>query len=82
MSIPDDLMWSYSNCSPIFSQQEIAALKNAVKSGQVHPKKAKEDLAKKIVDEFHTLRAEASATEILALSHWNEYRHRVQSHIS
>src|SRR5882762_2582072 len=58
MSIPDDLMWSYYELLTDLSQQEIAALKNAVKSGQVHPKKAKEDLAKKIVDEFHTLRAD------------------------
>jgi len=57
MSIPDDLMWLYYELLTDLSEQEIMALKNAVKSGQVHPKKAKEDLAKKIVDDFHSTKA-------------------------
>ena len=57
MSIPDDLMWTYYELLTDLSEDEIAALKNAVNSGQVHPKKAKEDLAKKIVDDFHSTKA-------------------------
>ena len=53
MSIPDDLMWSYYELLTDLSPQEILALKNAVKTGKLHPKQAKEELAKKIVDDFH-----------------------------
>ena len=54
MSIPDDLMWSYYELLTDLSDQEITALKNGVKSGRVHPREAKVDLAKKIVDGFHS----------------------------
>src|SRR6201997_4377989 len=53
MSISDSLMWDYLRFLSDKSEATISALKNAVKSGKVHPKKAKEDLAKKIVDDFH-----------------------------
>jgi len=66
------LMCPTTNCSPIFRNKK-SRLENAVKSGQVHPKKAKEDLAKKIVERFHTLRADSVSTEILALSQLDEY---------
>jgi len=56
MSIPDELMWPYYELLTDLSQKEITAIQDAVKSGQVHPKTAKEDLAKKIVDEFHSTR--------------------------
>jgi tyrosyl-tRNA synthetase len=58
MSIPDGLMWSYYELLTDLSHDEIMALKENVKSGDVHPKKAKEDLAKKIVDDFHSIRAD------------------------
>ena len=53
MSIPDGLMWSYYELLTDLSPQEILALKNAVETGKLHPKQAKEELAKKIVDDFH-----------------------------
>ena len=54
MSIPDDLMWTYYELLTDRSSEQIAVLKNRVKSGDLHPKKAKEDLAALLVDEFHT----------------------------
>ena|SRR2546426_5662635 len=60
MSIPDELMWSYYELLTDLSHEEILALKRRVKSGEVHPKKVKEDLARKIVDNFHSSRAEAA----------------------
>ena len=54
MSIPDELMWAYYELLTDLSRGEIMALKEKVKSGELHPKKAKEDLAKKIVDDFHS----------------------------
>src|SRR5437879_9803469 len=59
MSIPDELMWSYYELLTDLSHEEILALKRRVESGEVHPKKVKEDLAKKIVDDFHSARADA-----------------------
>ncbi len=54
MSISDELMWSYYELVTDLPHEEITSLKKKVKSGEVHPKKAKEDLAKKIVDDFHS----------------------------
>jgi tyrosyl-tRNA synthetase len=45
MSIPDELISSYYELLTDLSSKEITALKN--------PRKAKEDLAKRIVDDFH-----------------------------
>ena len=53
MSIPDELMWSYYELLTDLTPERIMALKKMVNSGEVHPKKAKEDLAKTIVDDFH-----------------------------
>src|SRR6266851_1731328 len=53
MSIPDELMWSYYELVTDRTPQEIAALKKRVESGELHPKQAKEDLARQIVDDFH-----------------------------
>src|SRR5262249_31735004 len=54
MSIPDDLIWTYYELLTDLSRQEIGALRDSVKSSKLHPKRAKEDLAKRIVDEFHS----------------------------
>ena len=53
MSIPDDLMWSYYELLTDRTPQEIAALKQEVASGKLHPRQVKEDLAKQVVDDFH-----------------------------
>jgi tyrosyl-tRNA synthetase len=54
MSIPDELMWSYYELVTDLAQEEIAALKRKVETDTLHPKQAKEDLAKKIVDDFYS----------------------------
>ena len=53
MSIPDDLMWSYYELLTDRTPQEIAALKQEVASGKLHPRQVKDDLAKQVVDDFH-----------------------------
>jgi tyrosyl-tRNA synthetase len=53
MSIPDELMWSYyelvTDCTP----HEIAALKQEVASGKLHPMDAKMRLAQEVIAGFH-----------------------------
>jgi tyrosyl-tRNA synthetase len=58
MSIPDELMWSYYELVTDRTPQEIAALKQEVASGKLHPRDAKIKLATEIVDDFHTPNAE------------------------
>jgi tyrosyl-tRNA synthetase len=58
MSIPDELMWSYYELATDLSLQEISGLKRKVETGTLHPKQAKEDLAKKIVDDFYPMPAD------------------------
>jgi tyrosyl-tRNA synthetase len=53
MSISDDLMWRYYELLSRRSLAEIAAAKEAVKEGALHPKAAKMDLAKELVRRFH-----------------------------
>ncbi len=63
MSISDLLMWNYYELLTDLSQQEILELKSGVKSGAVHPMKAKGDLALRVVSDFHS---EAAAQEAQA----------------
>ncbi len=58
MSIPDSLMWSYYELLTDIPHEEILALKEKMESGELHPRKAKEDLARKIVDDFNYARAD------------------------
>src|SRR6516165_3275976 len=53
MSIPDELMWNYYELATDRSEQEIARLRSAVASGQLHPMDAKMKLGKEIVATFH-----------------------------
>jgi tyrosyl-tRNA synthetase len=53
MSISDDLMWKYYMLLTDFGPSEIDQLRDRVSSGEVHPKRAKVDLAKRIVTDFH-----------------------------
>jgi len=52
MSIPDDLMWTYYELATDRTPQQIAALKNEVSSGALHPMDAKMRLAEEIVSGF------------------------------
>jgi tyrosyl-tRNA synthetase len=60
MSISDDLMWRYYLLVTDLSEPEIATVRAHVASGELHPKQAKVDLARRIVADFH---GEAGATQ-------------------
>lgn len=53
LSISDELMWDWYELLSKKSIKEINELKQAVLNGNLHPKKAKEDLALEIVSDFH-----------------------------
>ncbi len=53
LSISDELMWRYYELLSEKSLEEIAQMKEAVKKGGLHPKKAKEDLALELVTRFY-----------------------------
>lgn len=54
MSISDELMWRYYELLSDRSLADIDALKKDVESGALHPKKAKEQLAREITARFHS----------------------------
>jgi tyrosyl-tRNA synthetase len=62
MSVSDELMWTYYELLTDRTPAEIAALRAQVESGAVHPRRAKVDLAKAIITDFHSADA-ASAAE-------------------
>jgi tyrosyl-tRNA synthetase len=61
MSVSDELMWTYYELLTDRTPAEIAALKAEVQTGAVHPRKAKVDLAKSIIADFHSADAAAGA---------------------
>ncbi len=63
MSIGDELMWRYYELCTDVSLDGIARLKKLVSSGELHPKKAKEGLAMRIIADFHGEAAAKSARE-------------------
>jgi tyrosyl-tRNA synthetase len=54
MSVSDELMWGYYELLTDLSVPEIEALRARVSTGELHPKQAKADLAKRIVTDFHS----------------------------
>jgi tyrosyl-tRNA synthetase len=63
MSIPDELMWSYYELVTDRTPQEIAALRQEVTSGALHPMDAKMRLAEEVVSGFHGADAARKAAE-------------------
>ncbi len=61
MSASDDLMWSYYELLTDLPLPEIAQLRTRVASGDFHPKRAKLDLAQRIVADFHSHDAATAA---------------------
>ncbi|HEX4001762.1 MAG TPA: tyrosine--tRNA ligase [Candidatus Acidoferrales bacterium] len=53
MSISDELMWSYYELLTDFASPVIVRLQEEVRTGVLHPKKAKMELAHNIVQGFH-----------------------------
>ena len=63
MSITDDLMWKYYTLCTSVSAEGVAEMKRLVAEGALHPKKAKEGLATRIVADFHGEAAARPALE-------------------
>jgi tyrosyl-tRNA synthetase len=63
MSISDELMWSYYDLVTDFAEPVIVRLKEEVRTGALHPKKAKIQLAHVVVAEFHGEEAAKAAAE-------------------
>jgi tyrosyl-tRNA synthetase len=62
MSISDALMWRYYELLTDLTVAEIEKLKADVGAGALHPMRAKKDLAKRIIADFHA-QSEAEAAE-------------------
>jgi len=63
MSISDELMWRYYTLLTDLTPDQIDARKAAVAAGDLHPKRAKADLAMLIVRDFHDGQAAEQAAE-------------------
>ena len=63
MSISDTLMWRYYTLLTDLAPDQIAARKTAVEKGELHPKRAKADLAMLIVRDFYTAQEAEQAAE-------------------
>src|SRR6516225_12335556 len=63
MSIPDDLLWPYYELVTDRSAEQIAALKQDVSAGSLHPMDAKMRLGEEIVAGFHCAHAARKAAE-------------------
>jgi len=63
MSIPDELMWSYYELLTDRTPQQIAALKQEVAGGKLHPMDAKIRLAQEVISDFHGHAAARKAAE-------------------
>jgi tyrosyl-tRNA synthetase len=61
MSISDDLMWKYYELLTELTPAEILERRNAVGAGTLHPKTAKIELARRVVNEFHSAAAADAA---------------------
>jgi tyrosyl-tRNA synthetase len=63
MSISDDLMWPYYELLTDFASPVIVRMREEVRTGMLHPKKAKTELAHVIVAQFHGEQAAQKAAE-------------------
>ena len=63
MSVSDPLMWRYYLLLTDLSAQQIETMQREVAQGELHPKQAKVDLARRIVSDFHSADAARRAAE-------------------
>jgi tyrosyl-tRNA synthetase len=61
MSLSDALMWRYWELCTDATLAEIGAMRRRVEAGELHPKQAKSDLARRIVADYHGATAAAAA---------------------
>ena len=66
MSVSDDLMWRYFSLVLCMPDPEVKALRDAVKTGQKHPRDVKDELGRRLVARFHDERASVAASEEFA----------------
>jgi tyrosyl-tRNA synthetase len=63
MSITDELMWRYYTLCTDVSPDGVEQMKRLVEQGDLHPKKAKEGLALRVITDFHGEREAREARE-------------------
>jgi tyrosyl-tRNA synthetase len=63
MSISDELMWKYYELCTSVSKDGVEQMKRLVASKTLHPKKAKEGLAMRLIADFHDEAAARQASE-------------------
>jgi tyrosyl-tRNA synthetase len=63
MQISDELMWSYWELLTDRSVSQIESMKRRIAAGELHPMKAKMDLGRTIVTDFHSAAAATRAEE-------------------
>lgn len=63
MSIADELIWKYFALATEVPESEIEEMKDRVESGEMHPKEAKQRLAREIVTLYHGQDAATAAEE-------------------
>lgn len=63
MSISDTLMWRYWELCTDATLAEIEAMRRRVQAGELHPKQAKADLARRLVADYHGAKAATAAAE-------------------
>jgi len=63
MSIPDELIGKYFRLLTFLNSEEIDLKERQLKEGKLHPKKAKEELAEKIVSFYHDSSSAEAAKE-------------------
>ena len=63
MSISDALMWQYYELLTDLSLVEIERMKTQVDTGELHPKRAKMDLGRRLVTDFHSTDAAQAAEQ-------------------
>ena len=61
MSISDALMWRYWELCTDATLAEIAGMRRRVEAGELHPKQARSDLARRLVADYHGDRAAGDA---------------------
>ena len=66
MSVSDDLMWRYFSLVLCMPEDELAVLRQAVASGQRHPREVKDGLARRVAAKFHDEAAAREASEEFA----------------
>ena len=74
MSISDDLMWRYYELLTDVTTREIDELKQAVAKGEAHPMKLKQELAHRIVADFHGFEYAFGSLMVTSTSMWPKLR--------